>query len=107
LRARYLDDRPANEQRTLVARGYFLLDLIARYRWRNVELSLQLLNLTDTDWREAQFADTSCVRGQEQSTNPNAPCFSKPGKTGIDPPEGIHFTPGNPFNVRAGLKIFF
>jgi hypothetical protein len=34
LRARYLDDRPAIEDRSLVARGYFLLDLIAQYRWR-------------------------------------------------------------------------
>ncbi len=48
--------------RDRVARGYCLLDLIAQYRWRNVEVSIQALNLTDTDWREAQFADTSCVR---------------------------------------------
>ena len=107
LRARYLGDRPANEQRTLVARGYFLLDLVGRYRWRNVELSLQLMNLTNTDWREAQFADTSCVRSEEQSTNPNAPCFVKPGRSAVDPPESIHFTPGNPFNAIAGVTIFF
>ena len=64
LRTRYLGDRPANEQRTLVARGYFLMDLIGRYRWRNVEASVQVLNLTNTDWREAQFSDTSCLRSE-------------------------------------------
>src|SRR5262249_33915954 len=35
LRSRFLDDRPAIEDRSLTARGYFLLDLIAKYRWRN------------------------------------------------------------------------
>jgi len=47
------------------------------------------------------------VRSEEQSTNPNAPCFVKPGKSGVTPPDGIHFTPGNPFNAIAGVKIFF
>jgi outer membrane receptor protein involved in Fe transport len=60
LRGRFLDDRPATEDRTLTARGYFLLDLLAKYRWRNLEASLALLNLTDTDWREAQFSDNTC-----------------------------------------------
>ncbi len=49
LRVRFLDDRPAIEDRSLTARGYTLLDPIARYPWRNVEASLALLNLTDTD----------------------------------------------------------
>jgi outer membrane receptor protein involved in Fe transport len=107
LRARYLADRPANAERTLTAQGYFLLDLVGRYRWRNLELSLELLNLTNTDWREAQFADNSCVRREEQSADPSAPCFAKPGRSAVTPPDGIHFTPGNPFNVRAGLTVFF
>ena len=107
LRTRFLDDRPANEDRTLVARGYTLLDLLATYRWRNVEASLALLNITDTDWREAQFADNSCRRG-ELGRVPG--CDVKPGKQtahATDAPSDIHFTPGNPFGVRAGLKIFF
>jgi outer membrane receptor protein involved in Fe transport len=107
LRGRYLDDRPANEDRTLVARGFFLLDLVGRYRWRNVELSLQMLNLTNTDWREAQFADNSCVRSEQQGVNPGRPCFNKPGRNAVEPPADIHFTPGNPFGVYAGLKVFF
>jgi outer membrane receptor protein involved in Fe transport len=106
LRVRFLDDRPANENRSLTARGYTLLDLVAKYRWRNVEASLALLNLTNTDWREAQFADTSCVRGELRATGP---CAFKPGKQGShpDPAADIHFTPGNPLGVRAGLTLFF
>src|SRR5262249_53760251 len=64
LRSRFLDDRPANPDRSIPARGYFLLDLLASYRWRNVEASLAFLNLTDTDWREAQFVDDTCVRSE-------------------------------------------
>jgi hypothetical protein len=101
LRFRYLDDRPANEDRTLTARGYTLLDLLARYRWRNVEASIALLNLTDTDWREAQFADPSCVRGEVGSS---AACPIGGGGEGN---EDINFTPGNPFAARGGVSVFF
>ena len=94
LRARYLDDRPGNEDRTIPARGYFIMDLLASYRWRNVEASLAFLNLADFDWQEAVFVDTSCTKAQARNGN----CPS---------PEQIHFTPGDPFGVRAGLKIFF
>ena len=61
-RARFLDDRPGNEDRTIPARGYFIMDLLAKYRWRNVEASLAFLNLADFDWQEAVFVDTSCTR---------------------------------------------
>lgn len=111
LRARYLGDRPAIEDRSLTARGYTLLDLVARYRWRNVEASLALLNLLDRDWREAQFSDTSCLIGelQDPSRRPGAPCSTRPGLQGSreDPEPDIHFTPGNPFHVRGGITIHF
>jgi outer membrane receptor protein involved in Fe transport len=94
-RVRYLDDRPGNEDRTIPARGYLILDLLGKYRWRNLEASLSFLNLADFDWQEAVFVDTSCVRREARG---RAPCPS---------PEDIHFTPGDPFGVRAGLRIFF
>ena len=101
LRLRYLDDRPATEARTLTARGYVLLDLILKYRWRNLEANLQVLNLTNTDWREAQFATNSCVR-REVGVDPRCPAAG--GGEGI---EDINFTPGNPLGLRGGLTIFF
>ncbi len=106
LRVRFLDDRPANENRALTARGYTLIDLIGKYRWKNTELSLQLLNLTDHDWREAQFADNSCVKHEIGSVNG---CIAMPGQQGThpDPPADIHFTPGNPLTVIGGLTVFF
>ena len=107
LRGRYVSDRAGNEDDTVTARGYYLLDLFARYRWRNLELSLQLLNLTNTAWREAQFADNSCVRSEMQSRNPAGPCYVKPGQNPATPVDSIHFTPGNPIGVVAGLTWFF
>ncbi len=101
LRFRYVDDRPANEERTLVARGYTLVDLLAKYRWRSLEATLALLNLTDTDWREAQFGDPSCVRG-EVGSNPACPVAG--GGEGVN---DINFTPGNPFGVRGGVTVYF
>ncbi len=107
LRFRYLDSRPANEDGSVIARGYFLMDLTGTYRWRNLQLGVTLFNLTNTDWREAQFADAVCARQNIQSRDPNSPCYSKPGRSPVDPPDQITFTPGNPISVLASLTIFF
>jgi outer membrane receptor protein involved in Fe transport len=111
-RMRYLGDRPANEMRTVTARGYALFDLVGRYRWRNVEAQLSFLNLTNTDWREAQFDDQSCVRGEVGPNGNDAACAQRsPQKqggpvsnAGVD---GIHFTPGSPFWARGGVAVYF
>ncbi len=97
-RVRYLDDRPATEDRRLPARGYLVVDLLAQYRWRNVELGLDLLNLGDVDWQEAVFADTSCTAREVRTGR----CGNPRG-----PREDIHFTPGDPFGVRGRLTVFF
>lgn len=101
LRLRYLDDRPANENRSLTARGYFLLDLIFRYRWKNIEASIQVQNLADVDWRQTQFATNSCVR-RELGVDPRCPIDGS--GEGI---EDINFVPGNPISLRGGLTVFF
>lgn len=105
VRVRYLAPRPANEEDTLTASGYTLVDLLGRYRWRNIELQLDVLNATNADWREAQFSDTACLLGQVGTGN----CLVRPGMQGThdDPPPGIYFTPGNPVWVRGGVAVMF
>lgn len=107
LRARFVDDRPAIEDRSLTARGYLLVDLIARYRWRNLEADLALKNLTNHDYREAQFADNTCVRRElDVATG----CSSKPGQQTEHPQDAapdIHFTAGNPIGAYGGVKLYF
>jgi len=104
MRFRFVGDRPANEDRTLTAAGYFVMDALVTYRWRNVQLMLAGLNLTDSDWREAQFADDTCLRS-EIGQQPG--CLARPGLEPGDGVSDIHFTPGNPIAVRGGIQVFF
>ncbi len=85
LRYRWLGDRPANEDYSLTAEGYFLLDAKVSYLWQNWELSLTAQNLLNTDWREAQFETESRLLDEAL------------------PVSEIHFTPGTPFFARLGL----
>ncbi len=89
LRYRQIGDRPANEANSVTALGYSVIDLSATYRLGNYRLGLVVENLTDTDWNEAQFDTESRLRGE------------------TDPVSELHFTPGNPRNVRVGVSYSF
>jgi len=90
LEMRYLGDRWADEFRHQTARGYTLVNSTTRYRYRNFEVFLTVENLTDVDWREAQFFFTSRLRGE-------------PAR-GVD---DIHFTPGAPRSFFGGVALHF
>ena len=89
LRYRYMGNRPANEDNSIVARGYFVNDLQANYTKRAYTLGLSVQNLFNVRWKETQFATTSRLRGEAA------------------PIEEIHFTPGTPFFARLSLTYFF
>jgi len=89
LRIRHLGNRPANEDNTVTALGYTVLDLAASYRFGNYQINFVLENLTDTDWNEAQFDTESRLRDEPA------------------PASELHFTPGNPRNVRVGASYSF
>jgi hypothetical protein len=52
-------------------------------------------NVLAASWREAQFANASYVAGRD------APSLAGRGV------EDIHFTPGNPINVRGTVALYF
>ncbi len=107
-RFRNLADRPATEDGSITAPGWTLLDILLRYRWENVELSLALLNVTDTDWNESQFAEASCTRGEEGIGQPCPQTGSLPARMVFaDGVEDLTFTAGMPFAVRGGVQVFF
>ncbi len=85
-RFRFVGDRPANEDYTLTAEGYGVVDLTLGYRWRRVTLTGILDNALDAAWNETQFATESRLASEPASV------------------EKIHFTPGAPrsFRVRLG-----
>lgn len=89
IRYRYLGDRPANEDNSIVAEGYFVTDLNINYDFGNVQLGVAVENLFDVDWNETQFATESRLQNETQSV------------------EEIHFTPGLPFFIKANLTYNF
>jgi hypothetical protein len=89
MRYRYLGARAANEDYSLTADGYFLLDAVASYTHKKVEFKLSGENLLNSNWKEAQFETESRLR------------------TEAEPVSEIHFTPGTPFSIRAGLAYSF
>lgn len=86
---RFLDDRPANEDNSLTAEGYFLLDVALRYKVGAFDLGLTIENLLNREWREAQFETESRLAGEAM------------------PVSEIHFTPGTPFQARISASIEF
>ncbi len=89
LRYRYLKSRPANEDYSLTARGYLLLDAVAGYTLKHLELKLTAENLLNTEWEEAQFETESRLRNEPTAVTE------------------IHFTPGTPFNLKASATYRF
>ncbi|MDO6388707.1 TonB-dependent receptor [Pontibacter sp. BT731] len=88
-RYRYLKSRPANEDYSLTAEGYLLLNAVASYTLKNLELKLTAENLLNNDWKEAQFETESRLRNE------------------TEPVSEIHFTPGTPFFIKAGITYSF
>ena len=85
IRYRYIADRPATEDYSLVATGYFVNDLQANYSRGNYALGLSVQNLFNVRWKETQFATESRLRGEAA------------------PITDICFTPGTPFFARLSL----
>ena len=90
LRYRHLDSRPANEDNSIRARGYFLLDGVLSYTQPRFQIGATAENLLNVDWNEAQFANPSRLRNQ---TTPVV--------------EQLHFTPGTPFFFKVNASVFF
>ncbi|MEP6951486.1 MAG: TonB-dependent receptor plug domain-containing protein [Ginsengibacter sp.] len=86
---RYMKDRPANEDNFLIAQGYFVTDLTANYTKKKYEIGLEIQNLLNTKWREAQFEVESRLR--------NEPA----------PVDDISFTAGTPFFAKLKFAVFF
>lgn len=89
LRYRYVGDRPANEDGSIVAKGYFVTDALVSYSNHKYTLGVTIQNLFNTRWKETQFATESRLANE------------------AEPVEEIHFTPGTPFNARVFLQIGF
>ena len=89
LRFRYLDDRAANEDNSIVAEGYMVTDFNVNYTLNQITFGLAVENLFDVDWNETQFATASRLQNEAESV------------------EEIHFTPGTPFFLKGTVSYRF
>jgi outer membrane receptor protein involved in Fe transport len=60
LRYRYLKSRPANEDNSIVAKGYAIADI--NYEYQSVTFGVSIENLLNTKWNETQFATESRLK---------------------------------------------
>ena len=86
---RYLKSRPANEDNSIVAKGYAVADMNVNYDYKNISVGLSAENIFNTKWNETQFATESQLQNETQSL------------------EEIHFTPGTPFFLKAKILLRF
>ena len=89
IRYRHVGERAANETNSVQALGYTLVDLSAQYKMKRVVLGLNIENLLNTQWNEAQFDTESRLRNE------------------LEPVSELHFTPGTPLAVKATFSYSF
>ena len=89
IRYRHIGDRPANEDNSVIAEGYTIVNLGLSYTNGNNKYFVNLENLFNVDWNEAQFDTESRLRDE------------------AEPVSEIHFTPGNPLNIQVGFSNQF
>ncbi|MCY7421659.1 MAG: TonB-dependent receptor [Chitinophagaceae bacterium] len=86
---RYIKDRPANEDNSIIAKGYFLLDGSINFSQPKYEIGLAVENVFNIDWNEAQFATESRLKNEPANVTE------------------LNYTPGIPFFIRAKFAVFF
>ncbi len=89
IKYRYIKNRPANEDNSIVAKGYFLLDAALNYTKAKYEIGMSVENVFNIKWNEAQFATESRLMNE-----PNAVTE-------------LNYTPGTPFFTKVKLAVFF
>jgi outer membrane receptor protein involved in Fe transport len=89
IRVRSLADRPATEDESITAEGFTVVDAQVGHRLGPVELSVDVQNLFNAEWREVQFASETQLK--------NEPA----------PVEEIHFVPGWPFTIMGRAAVYW
>ncbi|MBS1633446.1 MAG: TonB-dependent receptor, partial [Bacteroidetes bacterium] len=94
IRYRHMGNRPAVEDNSLIANGYTVCDAVVNYIHRKYEFGLQIQNLFNVRWNEAQFATETRLK-LANGTLENKPFTD------------ICFTPGSPFFLKVSAMYKF
>lgn len=89
IRYRWMGDRAATEDNSIIAKGYFLCDAVVNYNFKKYQVGFAVENIFNQSWKEAQFATESKLQNENQSVTE------------------IHFTPGTPFFARVNFSYLF
>ncbi len=89
LRYRFMGDRPANENNSTIAKGYFITDAVLNYTKSAYSIGISAENIFDQQWNETQFNTESRLTNEAQ------------------PVSEIHFTPGTPFSFKVRFAKTF
>jgi outer membrane receptor protein involved in Fe transport len=89
LRYRYLANRPAIEDNSIKAKGYFVTDAVLSYTKAKYEIGLRINNIFNTKWKETQFATETRLKNE------------------AEPVTEICFTPGTKFLAVLSIAYFF
>lgn len=89
LRYRYMGDRPANEDGSVIAEGYWIHDVVVNYTFKNFTFGLDIQNVFNVEWNEAQFETESRLYNEPAAVSE------------------LHFTPGTPFFIKGTCSVRF
>jgi outer membrane receptor protein involved in Fe transport len=89
IRYRFMGDRAAIEDNSIIAKGYFLMDANFNVLIKKIDFGLSVENLLNASWKEAQFATESRLSNEREPINE------------------IHYTPGTPFFVKLCVGYKF
>ncbi|WP_235922043.1 TonB-dependent receptor [Flavobacterium phycosphaerae] len=89
LHCRFLKSRSANEDNSIVAKGYCITDININYEYKNLVFGLSIENIFNVEWNETQFATESRLQNEGQSVTE------------------IHFTPGTPLFIKSKIQFRF
>lgn len=89
IRYRYMGNRAAIEDNSIIAKGYFLMDALVNYSFGNYRAGLSAENILNATWKEAQFATISRLRNEQEPVNE------------------IHYTSGIPFYIKLSFGYSF
>jgi outer membrane receptor protein involved in Fe transport len=84
-----LGDRPANENYSITASGYFINDFVLNYTQKKYEIGLSVNNIFNIKWKETQFDTLTKLKNE------------------TNPVEEICFTPGTKFVAKLSFSLFF
>ena len=97
IQMRFMGTRYGDEERVSLLRPWAVFDLLAKYTRNRYDFNFSVTNLANRKWWAGQQYHDSQIRNDPQLPTVNEP----------NPVNDIHYTPGAPLTIRAGMTLHF